>query len=804
MGVVAVIWLLSFTIHLREMMLLPGWKDVPLVEIVVLAALVIFSGGLWTTLLFRQVGVAFWFTLLTPAMLLVFVGHQFDNGYEGPDQALRRALATTSLLYSVAGFFLARRLFFRAQDRQWSGGIIALPEIRSLSRWLSHRRKHHRLRPRRALFLKEWRLHQSQFVIAGVLALLHLAVVATRKYAGSFKEQAVLQFIVEIFWMLWLAMPWLVGCAAVAEERKLGTLESQLCLPARRRTQFVMKFISTLLVAVALGAVVPVLLEGNRILPSFDPHFGESAANYPNGYYSQFGHSLGQFLSVTLPFLRLAGLAALIGTMSFYASTFSRNTLQAIAPALLGILLIWFLCIVASNIDSITQYLLWHGPLIFIIGVPVMTLTLVGLMYGNFKHVLVGWNVWRRNVLVFLAALAGVAMLTTTIYQRPWELFSKLETPHGAARLNFSQPVQLRVERGVDLSVQFPDGRIWSGRPEIPKLLNLNGLSSPDWSVAQLKSAFLEETNWAILVRGYPSSVGVRKDGSLWVADPTPANRSSQRRGQIFQPGPPHFVRLGVENDWKSVASQNGPFLLLKTDGTLWRLGTNNMHRNQRWPGLLAFAPEHLGADSDWADITSEFGNAFLRKTGGEAWTTQQTGSPKTAVLDLNKEVRLYRAAHLDRVTSFKPTWGWSRRGQNLQVGIFKDGTFRMIASWRHTGFEHSEVQLGSESNWQAVAGNGPGIVTLRADGTLWKWTFTDDPETKSQAAHATRLSRQSDWLAITTAMGGVVALAADGSLWFWQLVPNRYGSSEYSLGPLLAASRRPQLIGNIFAPSSQ
>ena len=41
---------------------------------------------------------------------------------------------------------------------------------------------------------------------------------------------------------LWLLIPWLMGCVAIAEERKLGTMESQLCLPVNRRLQFAVKF----------------------------------------------------------------------------------------------------------------------------------------------------------------------------------------------------------------------------------------------------------------------------------------------------------------------------------------------------------------------------------------------------------------------------------------------------------------------------------------------------------------------------------------------------------------------------------
>ncbi len=69
-------------------------------------------------------------------------------------------------------------------------------------------------------------------------------------------------------------MPLLVGCAAMAEERKMATLESQLCLPVKRWTQFRIKFLVVLMFSVALGAVMPWLLEGGRILPGIKLHGG--------------------------------------------------------------------------------------------------------------------------------------------------------------------------------------------------------------------------------------------------------------------------------------------------------------------------------------------------------------------------------------------------------------------------------------------------------------------------------------------------------------------------------------------------
>jgi ABC-type transport system involved in multi-copper enzyme maturation permease subunit len=315
-------------------------------------------------------------------------------------------LVSALVIYSAGGFLFAWWLFLRAQDVQWTGGTIALPGWLRVPRLFVRTKAQQGRRPRAALLAKEFQLHQSQLVIAGVLALLHLGVIATRKLGGGFKDSPVLEIVLAGFWGLWFVMPLLIGCAAVAEERKLGTWEGQLCLPASRRTQFTVKFVVALLLAVLLGAVVPLLFEGSRILPNiqydFSRSFNDRDVLMPGGIFIQTVMIILEEVSVPLPFLALAGLAAAVAAIAFYASTLARNTLQALAPAVLGFVVTWALLLGAYRVEDLVGYPLWRGWLVYFLGVPVMTLTLAWLAGWNFKHALVGWNVWRRNVLAFL------------------------------------------------------------------------------------------------------------------------------------------------------------------------------------------------------------------------------------------------------------------------------------------------------------------------------------------------------------------------------------------------------------------
>ena len=91
-----------------------------------LIATATFTGGLWTTLLLRQIAGAFWLTLLLPAVLAGFTGGFVAANHS--DNTVIAVLCVVLGIYSVGGFLFARWLFFRAQDVGWSGGNLELPE----------------------------------------------------------------------------------------------------------------------------------------------------------------------------------------------------------------------------------------------------------------------------------------------------------------------------------------------------------------------------------------------------------------------------------------------------------------------------------------------------------------------------------------------------------------------------------------------------------------------------------------------------------------------------------------------------
>ena len=213
----------------------------------------IFSGGLWTVLLLRQVAAAFWITVLVPGVILMILVALFGGNPRGSVGMIARVLGTLQ----PGRIFLRPLAVFPRPGHAMDGGAIVMPEMRGLARLKS---RAGRRQPRRTVApagrpcVKEIQFHQSQFV-HGVAGFATPRRHRHRAKAGHISQEIpTTEFVLESFWGLWLVMPLLVGARRVAEERKIGTHEGQLCLPVKRRDQFAtVKFCVALALSVLFG-----------------------------------------------------------------------------------------------------------------------------------------------------------------------------------------------------------------------------------------------------------------------------------------------------------------------------------------------------------------------------------------------------------------------------------------------------------------------------------------------------------------------------------------------------------------------
>jgi ABC-2 family transporter protein len=758
-----------------------------------------FTGGLWATLLLRQIAGAFWLTLLVPAVLAGFTAAFLSEN--GSDYTVIAVLCVVLGIYSVGGFLFARWLFFRAQDVGWTGGIISLPEWKFFAAGYDADNSQRKRKPIFALLKKEFQLQQVGLMGAAGLLILHIGIIALRTH-HQFARNSAGEILTSIFWMLWLVLPVMIGSMAVAEERRLGVMEGQLCLPVSRRVQFLIKGLLALFLGTLLGGVLPMVLETVTQNQVFKP------ANHP-----------GSFEIISMQ-LFIAALAAWLVLVSFFASSLARNFLQAIGFAIGTFIGLMLLVPIFTNhrmffFDSIAQ----QSFLPLMITIPTIIIALLWLAYLNFKNFREGWPLWRRNLLGLATAIVFVLATTAALYHRAWEVFEPAEPPHGPAKFSLvNLPVIYHQDYEDDLLVQLPDGRVWFDRIGYPRpQFDFQGrISFRDLIRAAITpfpssigpQRFVNGSNWVsavvrhldtsiqgtngvqdyIHIAGFLETVGIQADGTLWVSDKSDS--------QIWNENP--LIRFGDETNWQALSWSRpmSSVLLLKKNGTLWRWG-NERYNWHDWPAnwqpLRDFNPRQVGTNSDWKKIA--LNNNYLQKADGSIWSI--------SVNTKSGQDRISRETSWDQVDFEKIP-----QTLNAIYGAYvhKDGTLWVGIERDRKGFRTSTIEVfqsGAETNWVSAASSGwrmGMIVALKSDGTLWQWNYHPQQFFDVRNVLTTlpiRLGIHNDWMSISEFPNGVGALAADGGLWFW---PD-WASYQYP-PPLLKLPKQPKFLGNIFRDS--
>ena len=158
------------------------------------------------------------------------------------------------------------------------------------------------------LVRKEFRLHAAGFQLAGALLVASLGVATYRCWGGEDTSACFAPFV-----LYGLAAPAVIGAVAVAEERQLGMLEWQLCLPPTRGRLWAVKAAVT----AAVGLLLLVVLPGSLLAWLLPDLLG--------------GITLQTLANVGLAMLAALGLLAL----SFLASSLCSSSLRAVLTSLL-------------------------------------------------------------------------------------------------------------------------------------------------------------------------------------------------------------------------------------------------------------------------------------------------------------------------------------------------------------------------------------------------------------------------------------------------------------------------------------
>ncbi len=294
-----------------------------------------------------------------------------------------------------------------------------------------------------------------------------------------------------------------------------------------------------------------------------------------------------------------------------------------------------------------------------------------------------------------------------------------------------------------------------------------------------LGTFFLAEPLWAVepqIAAGQTHTVALKSDGTLWAW-------GYNAHGQLgdsttFQRNTP-VQAAGGGNTWAAVAAGRLHTVALKSDGTLWAWGLNDVGQLGDGTTINKSIPVQVsGGGNTWVAIAAGGDHTVALKSDGTLWawgynffgqlgdgTTTNKTTPVQVAGGGNTWVAVTAGGnHTVALKSDGTLWAW---GYNL-YGQLGDGT---------TINKSTPVQVpGGGNTWVAIAAGGAGgnhTVALKSDGTLWAWGYNfygqlGDGTTINKTTPVQVAGGGNTWSEITAGYLHTVALKSGGPVWTW------------------------------------
>lgn len=246
---------------------------------------------------------------------------------------------------------------------------------------------------------------------------------------------------------------------------------------------------------------------------------------------------------------------------------------------------------------------------------------------------------------------------------------------------------------------------------------NTNNVNSP----TQIGS----DTNWSKIWAGYQHALAIKTDGTLW-------SWGSNGNGQLglnFTSSNSSPVQVGTDTDWNKLPIGNYSYdhsAAIKTDGTLWTWGKNNLGQLAQNDVVYRSSPTQVGANL-WLQVSMTGDSCAAIKNDNTLWT-----------------------------------WGSNDNGQLAHNDVVN---------------RSSMVQVGTDTDWSFVCIGNDSIFALKSTGTLWSagrniYGRLGLGDTVNRSV-LTQVS--GTWDSVYAGYYGTLAVKSDGTL--WGMGYNVYGS---------------------------
>ncbi len=256
---------------------------------------------------------------------------------------------------------------------------------------------------------------------------------------------------------------------------------------------------------------------------------------------------------------------------------------------------------------------------------------------------------------------------------------------------------------------------------------------------------------WKFLSAGQSQTYAIMEDGTLWAwgsAEYGELGNGSKSPAKVSTP-----TQIGEDTDWVFAAGGSGRAFFIKADGSLWSVGTAEGGVLGTGSSQAQLTPARIGTDNDWKYVaTSNNGDnydAMAIKTDGSLWGWGKNELGSLGLGDFNTRAVPVRVGTDN-------DWVSVSLGRNHTVAMKSDGSIwgageaNNGALGDNTGFKKNFVKVSEPADWKTVTAINNATYAIKTDGTLWAWGQNDDNKLGINNAEITTVTEPTKIEAIT------------------------------------------------------